>query len=134
MTKLIAIFIIALILMGGWELFQYWETIQNDKAVARKEAAAAVVVPRQLPGLPPQWEASLQAAQTQGAAALRTWLKTYGPGVQDPRKAWIELDFCVMIARENPAEAKSIFADVQKRTPPTSPVWPRVHELAKSYE
>ena len=39
-----------------------------------------------------------------------------------------------MITRDNPQEAKRIFDEVKDRTPPTSPVWPRIHELEKSYQ
>ena len=31
------------------------------------------------------------------------------------RRAWIELDYCVLIARSNPAEARKIFAEVKER-------------------
>jgi len=54
--------------------------------------------------------------------------------VQDPRKAWIELDYCVMVAREDPAEAKRVFRDVKARTAASSPVWPRIQKLQKTYE
>jgi hypothetical protein len=54
--------------------------------------------------------------------------------VQDPRKAWIELDYCIAVAREDPAEAKRAFASVKNRTPQSSPVWPRIKQLEKTYE
>ena len=54
--------------------------------------------------------------------------------VQDPRKAWIELDYCVLVSREDLSEARRVFAEVKKRTPPSSPVWPRVKDLEKVYE
>jgi len=54
--------------------------------------------------------------------------------VEDPRKAWIELDFCVAVAREDPAEARRVFAAVKERIGPASPVWPRMKELEKTYE
>src|SRR5947209_259823 len=113
MTKLIAVLIIAAVLYGGWHLFLYWEKVKNEEANAAKQAAAAVVSPEQLPGLPQPLEPTLQAAQKQGAAGLRQWLKTYDRAVQDPRKAWIELDYCVAVAREDPAEAKRVFAAVK---------------------
>ena len=62
------------------------------------------------------------------------WLANHGRAVQDPRLAWIQLDYCLAISRENPAEAKKIFAAVKDRTPSSSPVYPRIQELAKSYE
>jgi len=134
MTKLIAIFIIVLVLFGGWHLFLYWEKVKNEEATAQKQAAAAIVSGNQLPGLPSQLESSLDAAQKQGAAGLRNWLKIYNRNVVDPRKAWIELDYCVAVAREDPAEAKRVFAEVKGRLQPSSPVWPRVKQLEKTYE
>ena len=65
---------------------------------------------------------------------MRAWLKTYGPSIQDPRKAWIELDFCVAITREDPSEARRLFKAIKDRTPPTSPIQPRLRQLEKSYE
>jgi hypothetical protein len=135
MIKGIIIFaVIVAVALGGWQLFEYWEKLQDQKQAAQQQAASTEVNPDALPGLPQGWDTSLHAAEQQGATALGNWLKTYGPGVKDPRKAWIELDYVLMITRENPQEAKRIFADVRDRTPPTSPVWPRIHELEKSYE
>jgi len=133
-TKLIAALIIVAVLYGGWNLFLYWDKVKNEKESIRKEEAAAVVTENSLPGLPYGLEQSLQAAKRQGAASLKTWLKTYGNSVQDPRKAWIELDYCVMIARDDPAEARRVFATVRERTGPASPVWPRIKQLAPTYE
>jgi len=135
MTKvLITIAIIAVVALGGWQLFDYWEKVQDDKLTAQKQAASAQVNPDALPGLPQGWDTSLRTAEQQGATALGNWLKTYGAKVQDPRKAWIELDYVLLITRDNPQEAKRIFAEVKDRTSPSSPVWPRIHELEKSYQ
>jgi hypothetical protein len=120
--------------LGAWQIFEYWERVQDEKADAQKQAAASVVNPDALPGVPPGWENSLKAAEQHGGASLGSWLKTYGASIQDPRKAWIQLDYVVMITRDDPQEAKRIFADVKDRTPPSSPVWPRVHDLEKSYQ
>jgi hypothetical protein len=134
MTKLIAALIIVAVLYGGWELFLYWEKVKNQEETQQKQDAAAAVMGDQLPGLPYQLEASLQAARKQGAAGLRNWLKLHGQSVEDPRKAWIELDFCVAVAREDPAEARRVFAEVKDRIGPSSPVWPRMKQLEKTYE
>jgi hypothetical protein len=134
MTKLIAALIIVAALYGGWELFLYWERVKGAEETKQKQEAAASVMGDQLPGLSYKLEASLQAAQKQGAAGLRKWLKTYGQSVEDPRKAWIELDFCVAVARDDPAEAKRVFAAVKERIGSASPVWPRMKQLEKTYE
>jgi len=134
MTKLIAILMIVAVLYGGWELFLYWDRVKHEEETAKKASVSAAIVPEQLPGMSQVLEPSLQAAQRQGAAGFRTWLKTYGNAIQDPRKAWIELDYCVALSRENPAEAKRIFNNVRERTGPASPVWKRVKDLEKTYE
>jgi hypothetical protein len=134
MTKLIVILIIVAALFGGWQIFVYWEKVNREEENAQKQTASTVVDPRSLPGLPQKYQLNFQAAEKQGAAGLKTFLKNFGSAVQDPRKAWIELDYCVLIAREDPAEAKRIFATVKERTPPSSPVFPRIKQLEKTYE
>jgi hypothetical protein len=133
MTKLIWAFIIIVVIFCGWQFFQYWEKVENEERTRKKEAAA-VLNPAYLPGLPQQMDQSYQNALQHGNSAMRDWLKTYGPALQDPRKAWIELDFCVAITREDPAEARRIFKAVKDRTPPSSPIQPRLKQLEKSYE
>ena len=134
MTKLIGAVIIIAVLYGVWELFLYWEKVKNEEETQQKQAAAAMVMGDQLPGVPYQLESSLQAARKQGAAGLRNWLKANAQSIEDPRKAWIELDFCVAVAREDTAEARRVFAAVKERIGPASPVWPRMKELERTYE
>jgi hypothetical protein len=134
MTKLIAAVLIVLACYGVWELFIYWERVKNEEETTQKSNAAAMVMGDQLPGMQPTLEPSLQAAKKQGAAGLRNWLKTHNQSIEDPRKAWIELDYCVAVAREDTSEAKRVFKEVKDRTPPTSPVWPRIQQLEKTYQ
>jgi hypothetical protein len=115
-------------------LFRYYERINDEEATSRKEAAASAISPQQLSGLPYNLETVLATAQGQGAEGLRKFLKAYGATIQDPRKAWIELDYVVALTRENPAEARRIFAEVKERTGPSSPVWKRIKELEKTYQ
>lgn len=132
-TKLIAIVFIVAVLWGGWELFFYWEKVNNEQETEKK-AAATALTGDQLDGVPLQLETSLKAAEAQGPSALQNWLKLYGRNIRDPRKAWIELDYCIMISRDNPNEAKRLFAEIKGRTSSSSPVWPRIQQLAKTYE
>ena len=134
MTKLIAALIIVAVLYGGWELFLYWEKVKNEEETKQKQDAAAMVIGDQLPGLPNSSSRRCRPRGRRGAAGLRNWLKTYGQSVEDPRKAWIELDYCVAVAREDPAEARRVFAAVKERIGPASPVWPRMKQLEKTYE
>lgn len=134
MTKSIGVLIILAVAYLGYLVFQQWDKAQFEHDNARKQAATAAVTPESLPGMPYQLDQSLRAAQGKGSAAFRTWFNTYERQLADPRKAWIELDLCVALARENPAEAKRIFAGVKGRVPPASPVWPKMKELEKTFE
>jgi len=135
MTKtLIIIVIVVAVGLGAWQLFDYWQKVQDEKDTDAQNAAAAVVNPQSLQGMPYTLEDSLRAAQQQGPDALGNWLKMYGPAIQDPRKAWIQLDYVLLLTRQNPQEAKRVFNDVKDRTLPTSPVWPRIQGMEKSYQ
>ena len=133
MTKLISVFIVIVVIFCGYQLFLKWEAVQKEEETKKKEAAA-VLNPAHLPGMPVQLEQSYQQVSQQGTAALRTWLKTYESVLQDPRKAWIELDLCVALTREDPSEARRIFKAVRERTPADSPIQPRIKQLEKTYE
>jgi hypothetical protein len=132
-TKLIALVVVVAVLFGGWHLFLYWEQVKNEEETQRKEESRQIT-PESLPGLPFSLESSLQAAQRGGASGLRNWLKTYGQAVQDPRKAWIELDYVVAVAREDPCDARRVFATVRDRLNSNSPVWSRMKQLEKTYQ
>jgi hypothetical protein len=135
MTKVISVVIIVLVIAGVWEMWEYWDRVSQEKETAQKQAVATAVIPEQLAGLPKELETSLQAAKNAGSAvAMRNWLKRNVQAVQDPRRAWIELDYMISIARDEPVEARKIFADVKNRTPETSPVYPRIKQLEKTYE
>jgi hypothetical protein len=135
MKALIAILIIAGAAFGGWQIYSYWVDVRGkEKAKAQAVETQSSINGAELPGLPPGLEGQLQAAQQQGAAGLRQFLVRYGKTMSDPRLAWIELDFVVLVARENPAEAKKVFNRVKQRTLPTSPVYPRMKQLEKTYQ
>jgi len=131
---LTAVVIIALVLFGLYELWALWDKYNTDKDLAQKQAIAENIMPESLPGMPQGWEDSYKTAALGGAPAIRNWLRTYGPRVQDPRRAWIELDYLVLISNEDPSEAKRIFADVKARTPQDSRIYPRIKKLEKTYE
>lgn len=133
MKVLIVILLVAGALFGGWKLLEYWDDVAAERE-AKQQAAAAQLDPKQLPGLPYQLEPELQEASKKGAAGIKEWLDKYNrsPFLKDPRLAWIELDYVALIYRKNPLEAKRVFAKVKARTPPESPVYPRIRILEKS--
>jgi hypothetical protein len=135
MTKLIAALIVAVALFIGYELFLYWDKVKNDEESARRQAAASVITNgAQLQGMSYDLTQIYERAQQKGVPGVAAFLKTYGDKIQDPRKAWIELDYCQLIAHANPAEARSRFAAVKARTPPDSPIMPRIKQLEHTFE
>ena len=133
-NKLLWILIIAAVAFVGWKLFEYWDKVSLEKAAASKQAPAQITRGDQLGGLTQQLESSLQTAQKAGSVALKNWLSQYGHLAQDPRKGWIELDYAVMVSRNDPKEARRVFAEVKSRTPASSPIYPRIKQLEKTYE
>ncbi len=131
MSKLIGILILLALFWGGKELFNYWERV---KAESEGQQAAVVVNSESLPGLPPMYEQSLQIAKEKGAEGLRAWLQQYRRVCADPRLAAIELDYVVLVNKSDPIEARRIYNAVRVRTTPASPNYPRVKQLAKTYE
>ncbi len=132
MTKLITILIILVVGFIGYHLFEYWQTVEKEQD--QKKPVVQQLTGDELQGMPDKLLLSYQAAQKRGLEGLRDWLKAYGNEVKDPRKAWIQLDYCLLVQREDIGEAKRVFADVKARTPKNSPVWPRIQDLAKTYE
>jgi hypothetical protein len=135
MKIFIAILIVVGVVFGGYKLFEYWETVSKEKD-KQKQSETSQLDPRSLPGIPSQAEPALQEAYNKGTQGLKEWLDSArrSPLIKDPRLAWIELDYMVRVSRENPVEAKRIFAEVKKRTTPDSPVYRRIKELEKTYE
>lgn len=135
MTKLIGVLIVVLVIWGGYELFELWDKYDRDQDLKEKAAEQAKnFSPDQLPGMPDNLRKSYEIAKGRGAVGLHDFLKAYNTKIEDPRKAWIELDYAVMIAGSDPAEAKKVYADVKARTSTNSLIYPRVKELEKTYQ
>lgn len=134
MTKLIAAFVIILVIVAGWKLVGYYKQVEAESRMQKKAETGADIRPEQLEGMPYELTPSLQAAQKNGADGLRDWLKYYGPQLQDPRKAWIELDYCLAAMRDDPNGAKRVFQSVKQRTATNSPVYPRIRQLERTFE
>lgn len=133
MTKLISILVALVVVFCGYHFYQYWVQVRDAEEIKKKEAAEAFR-PERLPGMQPELEQSLRAAQEKGPTTLQSWLKTHGSRVQDPRKAWIEMEYAKSIARDNPAEARKIYNEVKARTPESSPIWPQLKAMEKSFQ
>lgn len=134
MKILIAILVVAGVVFVGVRIWQKWDETSRQQDLQR--TSAQPVDGRSLAGMDQRLEKSLEEAKTQGAKGLKTWLdqNRNSPLVKDPRLAWIELDYAVLLQTTDPAEARKIFARVKERTPPDSPIQPRLQQLQKTFE
>jgi 4-amino-4-deoxy-L-arabinose transferase-like glycosyltransferase len=133
MTKAIWVFIILIVAYVGYLLFQKWDEARLEQYNQSKLQPAAVTG-ESLQGMPYQLEPTLRAAKDKGSAAFQAWFTANERNLADPRKAWIELELCMALSRDNPAEAKKIYAAVKSRVPPSSPVFPKLKSLEKAFE
>jgi hypothetical protein len=133
-TKAIWVLFIVAVGYVAYLLFQQWDQARLEHETGRKAEVATAVTGESLAGMPSQLENGLRAAKDRGPVAFQTWFKANERMLADPRKAWIELELCVAMTRESPAESKRIYARVKGRVPPSSPVWPRVKELERVFE
>jgi hypothetical protein len=133
MTKVLWVLGIIAVVFGGYKVWEMWDSYDKEKDLQAAEAAKREVRPEYLSGLPSELRDSFNLAEKNGVVSMKNWLKTYGAKLEDPRKAWIELDYMVAVAKDDPAEARKIFAMVESRVGTNSPVYPRVQQLKTTY-
>ena len=133
---LLTVVIVVGLVMGAYQIWDYWGKFKPKDSSSDQSAPAAapVVSDTSLPGMPPKLEPYLEGARQRGADGLHDFLLTYGKTIADPRLGNIELDYVVLVARNNPTEARKVFSRVKSRTSPTSPIYPRIQLLEKTYE
>jgi len=119
--------------LGVYQFYQYYSKFE-DKPHVTAAPAHVEINGDQLPGLPPDLQGPLQDAADRGAEGLKAFLKQHGKEIQDPRRAWIELDYVVLAGTTDLADARLVFGKVKARVTPDSPVYPRLKELEKTYE
>jgi hypothetical protein len=135
MKIVIALVAIIVVLGGAYKIWEYWDKVSHDQDIKEQEAREKLNVnPNSLGGMPEDLRKSYDIVKDQGPVALGNWLKAYDSRVDDPRKAWIQLDYVVGIASTDPQEAKRVFADVKGRVNKDSPVYPRMQSLEKTYQ
>ena len=136
MKIVIALIIFLVVGFLGYALWDHWREVNEQKRAIQEAASGADIDPKKLPGLPQQLEFKLEAAQRGGLAQFKAFIDGIKQlkDVKDPRLAWIELDYLVMLSHSNPVEAKKLFWEIKKRTPENSPIYPRIKMLEKTYE
>jgi len=134
MKWLLAIFIVVGVSYGGYQFWGYWTTFRDKNYVPPASAPVDVNAGDSLPGLPPDLENPLRQARSAGGKALGQWLVRFEKRVHDPRLGWIQLDYVVLIAPSDLGEARRVFRQVKARVDPSSPVYTRIQQLAKTYD
>ena len=130
MTKAIWVLILVVAAYVGYRLFQQWDQARLEHESWPRQSAA-VETGEGLAGMPAQLELSYREARSRGPAAFQDWFSQNERYLADPRKAWIEIELCKALIRENPAAAKKLYATVKERVASSSPVYPKVKELEK---
>lgn len=136
MKVLIIILVVLVVVMGGFKLLEKWDEANRAEEAAVKVQDGSDIQEYRLDGLPTTLEQKLGEARQKGAKGMKEFLDTYGhaPKFQDPRKAWIQLDYVVMIAVSEPTEAKRIFLDVKSRIKTNAPIYRRIRSMEKTFE
>lgn len=134
MKFVIGAIVIVGLAVGGYHLNQYWGKFKDVNSDTTQPAAAPVISGDALPGMPANLEGTLNQAKLRGATGLHDFLQMYGNTISDPRRAWIELDYMVLLAQTSPGEARQEFAKIKSRITPSSPVYNRMKQLEKTYE
>ena len=132
------IFVVALVLWTGWKVIDYWDNVNRRQKAREAERPMTLtdINPQSLPGMRWELENSFENAKKAGAPALKRFLQKYTEQnmIRDPRLAWIELDYVLLLSQDDAVEARRVFAEVKRRTPPDSPVMLRIRALEKTYE
>ncbi|HEY0455697.1 MAG TPA: hypothetical protein VGE41_04940 [Verrucomicrobiae bacterium] len=133
MKALISILIILGVAIGGYKLYEYWNTVQEEKAAAER---VPTISDDQVGRMPWELEESLREAKKKGPSAFKNWITKFekSPKVPEDRMASIQLEYVVMTAQTDPIEAKRMFAEVKAKVSKTSPVYPKIKALEKTYE
>ena len=130
MKFVLAFLIIAVLALAGWKGYEQWE----ESKASENANNTVVITGSELGGMPGDWEGELRHAKTRGASGVKDFLRKHRSQLQDPRLADIELDYVVLVAKDDVAEARTTFARVKSRVPPSSPIYPRIKQLEKTYQ
>jgi len=136
MKILISILIVIGVIFTIYKGYDYWERVNDEKALNEKARKGEDVDIGDLNGMPWQIEPKYREAVQKGTPGLKAFLEAYGksPSFKDPRKAWIELDYLVMVSGSDPVEAKRMYAEVKARISTNSIIYPRIRSLGKTFD
>jgi len=135
MRQFLTVVMVVALVWLGWKFSHYaQERIGTNPT---QQDASEAPAKGKLPGLAASLEPSYEAAKRDGAEGVRKWLAQHQGDLREPRLTDIELDYVLLLRGSNPAEAaeaRRILAAIKTRIKPTSPVYKRFEQLAKTYQ
>lgn len=131
MRQFLTVVLVVVLVWLGLKFSNYAQKKIGDPP-AQTEGSDAPA-PGKLRGLPASFEPGYEAAKREGAEGVRKWLSQHQNDLQEPRRTDIELDYVLLVGHSNAAEAKRTLASIKARITPTSPVYKRFEQLAKTY-
>ena len=136
MKVVVSILIILFVCVGAYKLWEYWDKVSQEKEQTERASDGSDIKENQLSGMSYELADRYNTAKQKGASGVKDFLDAYGkaPRFEDPRKAWIELDYALLVTGSDPKEAKRIFLAVKERTPTNSPIYPRIRAMSKTFE
>jgi len=135
MRQFLTVVMVVALVWLGWKFSHYAQEKIGSKPT--QQDASEAPAKGKLPGLAASLEPGYEAAKRDGAEGVRRWLAKHQPEIREPRLTDIELDYVLLLRGSNPAEAaeaKRLLAAIQVRISPTSPVYKRFEQLAKTYQ
>ena len=130
MRQLLAV---VLVVAAIWVGLRFVNFAKSEVAKSERPDTVQRYAPGKLPGLPAELEASLAAAQGEGANSFRRWMAQHRSEIADPRLTEIELDFVVLTGRTSAAEARGVLNLIKQRIKPDHPQYKRFQQLDEAY-
>jgi len=124
---------VVLVVAAIWVGLRFVNFAKSEVAKNERPDSSQRYAPGKLRGLPAELEASLAAAQGEGANAFRRWMARHRSEIAEPRLTEIELDFVVLTGRTSGAEARGVLNLIKQRIKPDHPQYKRFQQLDDAY-
>lgn len=135
MKNLIGLAMIAAVLYGAYKLWEVYDASNTTQRMEQKVQANREFG-QHLQGLDYRLEQRLRESYAKGVLGLAAFIKDYGnsPSFLDPRLAWVEMDYAMLLIQRDPIKAKKVFQQVRSRIGPNSPVESYAKECSAAFD
>ena len=130
MKNLIGLLMIGAVVLGVYKLWELYDQQSTTSSLAAKDTRRQEFGAH-LQGLDQRLEQPLREAYSKGLLGLKGFLQDYRSTqfLQDPRLAWIEIDYAVMLVNKDAKQARTALLEVRDRLQPNSPAMPHLKEF-----